>query len=95
MRIESKLCHITEGKAVVQVKGWINEKNQGSALGEGATVEDAEDKAIWEALWNVAPPAKGTGTASKGYFKYHRELRKKLYLETCKYMRLTQRFSFV
>ena len=36
-----------------------------------------------------------TGTASKGYFKYHRELREKLYLETCKYMRLTQRFSFV
>ena len=46
MRIESKLCHITENKAVVQVNGWLNDKYLGSALAEGATVEIAEDKAI-------------------------------------------------
>ena len=46
MRIESKLCHLTENKAVVQVIGWLNDKNQGSALAEGPTVEAAEDKAI-------------------------------------------------
>ena len=46
MRIESKLCHLTEGKAVVHVSAWINERNQGSALAEGLTVEDAEEKAI-------------------------------------------------
>ena len=46
MRIESKLCHLTESKAVVQVTGWIDEQNRGSALAEGPTVEDAEDKAI-------------------------------------------------
>ena len=46
MRIESKLCHLSENKAVVQVYGWINEKNVGSALAEGTTVELAEDKAI-------------------------------------------------
>ena len=46
MRIDSKLCHITENKAVVHVNGWIDERNLGSALAEGATVEDAEDKAI-------------------------------------------------
>ncbi len=46
MRIESKLCHLTENKAVVQVNGWLNEKNLGSALAEGPTVEVAEDKAI-------------------------------------------------
>ena len=46
MRIESKLCHVSENKVVVQVNGWINEKNLGSALAEGATVEIAEDKAI-------------------------------------------------
>ncbi len=46
MRIESKLCHLTDNKAVVQVNGWLNEKNLGSALAEGLTVEDAEDKAI-------------------------------------------------
>ena len=46
MRIESKLCSLSENKAIVQVSGWINEQNQGSALAEGTTVEDAEDKAI-------------------------------------------------
>ena len=46
MRIESKLCHLSENKAVVQVSGWINEKNVGSALAECSTVELAEDKAI-------------------------------------------------
>ena len=46
MRIESKLCHISEKKAVVQVYGWINDKTVGSALAEGSTVELAEDNAI-------------------------------------------------
>ncbi|MBW3042000.1 hypothetical protein [Prochlorococcus marinus] len=46
MRIESELCHLSEDKAIVKVSGWENEKNIGSALGEGSTVELAEDKAI-------------------------------------------------
>ena len=46
MRIETKLCHISENKAIVQVNGWLNEKNVGSALAEATTVELAEDKAI-------------------------------------------------
>ena len=46
MRIESKLCHISENKAVVLVNGWLNDRNLGSALAEGSTVEVAEDKAI-------------------------------------------------
>ena len=46
MRIKSKLCHLTENKAVVQVNGWLNDRNLGSALAEGPTVEIAEDKAI-------------------------------------------------
>ena len=46
MRIESKLCHISENKAVVRVVGWINDLAVGSAHGEGDTVEIAEDKAI-------------------------------------------------
>ena len=46
MRIKSKLCHLSENKAVVKVTGWINEKNVGSALAEAHTVEAAEDKAI-------------------------------------------------
>ena len=46
MRIESKLCHLSENKAIVQVNGWVNDKSVGSALAEGSTVELAEDKAI-------------------------------------------------
>ena len=46
MRFESKLCHISENKAVVKVNGWLNQKNVGSALAEASTVELAEDKAI-------------------------------------------------
>ena len=46
MRIESKLCYLSENKAVVLVNGWLNEKSLGSALAEGTTVELAEDKAI-------------------------------------------------
>ena len=46
MRFESKLCHISDDKAVVQVIGWINDKNIGSSLAEASTVELAEDKAI-------------------------------------------------
>ena len=46
MRIESKLCHVSDNKAIVQVTGWVNDQNLGSALAEGTTVEVAEDKAI-------------------------------------------------
>ncbi len=46
MRIQSKLCHISDNKAVVRVNGWLNDKKLGSALAEGSTVENAEDKAI-------------------------------------------------
>ena len=46
MRIESKLCHVSENKVIVQVNGWLNDKKLGSALAEGPTAEIAEDKAI-------------------------------------------------
>ena len=35
------------------------------------------------------------GSASKLYFSSNKDLRKQFYLETCRYMRLTQRFSYV
>ena len=46
MRIESKLCHVSENKVIVHVTAWVNEENLGSALAEGSTVGEAEDKAI-------------------------------------------------
>ena len=46
MRIESKLCHLSENKVIVQVNGWVNDQSIGSALAEAESVEVAEDKAI-------------------------------------------------
>ena len=46
MKIQSKLCHYSENKVIVEVNGWVNDKSVGSALAEGSTVEDAEDSAI-------------------------------------------------
>ena len=55
MRIESKLCHVSESKTIVLVYGWLNDKNLGSALGEGPTVDAAEDKAISRLNKRVSP----------------------------------------
>ncbi len=46
MRFESDLCHASENKFVVKVIAWHDDKNLGSALAEGTSVEQAEDKAI-------------------------------------------------
>ena len=46
MRIDSKLCFVSENKAIVKVSGWVDNQNLGSALAEGLSVEEAEDKAI-------------------------------------------------
>lgn len=40
------LCHVSENKAIVLVKGWVDDNYIGSSLGEATTVEEAEDKAI-------------------------------------------------
>tara|TARA_Y100001968_G_C19356710_1_gene717580 strand:- start:352 stop:1020 length:669 start_codon:yes stop_codon:yes gene_type:complete len=46
MRIHSKLCHVSDNKVIVRVNGWLENRNVGSALAEGPSVEIAEDKAI-------------------------------------------------
>ena len=46
MRIQSKLCHISESRVVVSVVGWVNGQKVGSALAEATKVEIAEDSAI-------------------------------------------------
>tara|TARA_B100000579_G_scaffold363531_1_gene322109 strand:+ start:57 stop:719 length:663 start_codon:yes stop_codon:yes gene_type:complete len=57
MRIESKLCHVSENKFVVQVNAWLNDKHLGSSLAEGPTVEAAEDKAISRLNKRINPVA--------------------------------------
>ena len=46
MLIQSELCHIEANRTIVRVSAWKGEKSLGSALGEGPTVEIAEDKGI-------------------------------------------------
>ena len=46
MRTQAKLCHCDQGRCVVLVEGFEGDRSLGSALGEAATVMDAEDLAI-------------------------------------------------
>ena len=46
MYFKSKICHIENGKAIVNVTGWKQNFTIGSALGEGKDAEEAEDRAI-------------------------------------------------
>lgn len=46
MRIEANLCHVDDNKVIVRVEGWIDNNSLGSALGQGSSVDLAEDKAI-------------------------------------------------
>ena len=72
MRIESKLCHISEIIAVVRVEGFINNKSIGSSHGEGRTVEIAEDKAIYRLTQRINNfESNQTEVSSKGndYYK--------------------------
>ncbi len=46
MRIEAELCHIEAQCCVVRVSGWDGDIAIGSAIGQGATAEEAEDRAL-------------------------------------------------
>ena len=46
MRIEAELCHIEGPQCVVRVSGWNGEIALGSAMGQGETAEQAEDRAL-------------------------------------------------
>jgi hypothetical protein len=45
MQFEAQLVHAEAGKRVVQVRAMANDQCLGSALGEGPTAEEAEDRA--------------------------------------------------
>ena len=46
MQIRAELCHVDTLRCVVRVEAWNDGALQGSALGEAATAEDAEDRAL-------------------------------------------------
>ena len=56
MQLEAQLVHAETGKRVVQVRAVANDQCLGSALGEGPTAEEAEDRATTRLLARLATP---------------------------------------
>ncbi len=54
MQLQVQLVHASEGRFVVQVSGWSGHQGLGSALGEAASAETAEDRAIARLLKRLA-----------------------------------------
>jgi len=54
MQLEAQLVHAEPGKRVVQVRALTNDQCLGSALGEAATAEEAEDRASTRLLARLA-----------------------------------------
>ena len=46
MQTRAELCHIDTLRCVVRVEAWVEEHLIGSSLGEAATAEEAEDRAM-------------------------------------------------
>ena len=46
MQIRAELCHVDTLRCIVRVEAWHDDDLQGSALGEAATAEDAEERAL-------------------------------------------------
>ena len=46
MQIRAELCHVDTLRCIVRVEAWHDGALQGSALGEAATAEDAEERAL-------------------------------------------------
>ena len=48
MQIEINLCHIDSDRIIVKVQAWESGKSLGSALGEGTSIDIAEEKAMFK-----------------------------------------------
>ena len=46
MQIRAELCHVDTLRCIVRVEAWHDDSLQGSALGEAATAEEAEESAL-------------------------------------------------
>ena len=46
MQIRAELCHVDTLRCIVRVEAWHDGALQGSALGEAATAEEAEERAL-------------------------------------------------
>ena len=46
MQIRAELCHVDTLRCIVRVEAWLDGSLQGSTLGEAATAEEAEERAL-------------------------------------------------
>ena len=62
MQTRAELCHIDTLRCVVRVEAWVEEHLIGSSLGEAATAEEAEDRAM--ARLRSRWPGENTGSST-------------------------------
>ena len=58
MQIRAELCHVDTLRCIVRVEAWTDEAVLGSALGEAATAEEAEERALQRlnTRLHISPP---------------------------------------
>ena len=65
MEIRAELCHVDTLRCVVRVEAWRDGKQLGSALGEAAHAEEAEERALERLRQRLGPTTPAQTTASE------------------------------
>ena len=65
MEIRAELCHVDTLRCVVRVEAWRDGKHLGSALGEAAHAEEAEERALERLRQRLGPTTPAQTTASE------------------------------
>ena len=55
MQIRAELCHVDTLRCIVRVEAWLDGSLRGSALGEAATAEEAEERALQRLSTRLEP----------------------------------------
>ena len=62
MQIRAELCHVDTLRCIVRVEAWHDGSLQGSALGEAATAEEAEERALQRLNIRLEPTGRAQPT---------------------------------
>ena len=62
MQIRAELCHVDTLRCIVRVEAWHDGSLQGSALGEAATAEEAEERALQRLNTRLEPTGRAQPT---------------------------------
>ena len=62
MQIRAELCHVDTLRCIVRVEAWHDGSLQGSALGEAATAEEAEERALQRLSTRLEPTGRAQPT---------------------------------